>query len=486
MVPGPNDDGTVQNGNGVKRQLSKTLRSILKSKDISSDVFLQNVWQKLPVHFPFEGDDSHSPEVKGEWRDDEMQQNPFEESLHQSWHILKHLLEQAESRTRSRGDNGVDHSSIHTPLIFQNRELKSQEETQGLYGSSLFAPYLDGCSVVLNHGDLLSPWIAAICQDLQSEFPHVYANTYLTPPDSQAVPPHADDRDVFILQLVGSKQWKVYERVPIPYPYPDEQVGKEGIPVHPTILNGPLCIDTTLQPGDVLYMPRGFVHEASSPSNDLSFHVTIAIATHDWSLAGLISRETNRILTNVIDYRQSTLPLASTTPATLQSQLSTALSMLQEEITVDSLLSKLHARIDNHNQRAVPARMALLEHARNSATTTRTLSSSSPAAVIVGPLAAMEITFTSVIRAATPEERASVTITDDPTRPRGLQVRPETYDTILSIIGELKKQPDRQCRVLNLQGLLQDLEPNQHVCDLTLLSLAKRGIELGAMAVVQK
>ncbi|KAL3928146.1 MAG: hypothetical protein SGBAC_012775 [Bacillariaceae sp.] len=277
--------------------------------------------------------------------------------------------------------------------------------------------------------------------------------------------------------MVGSKEWKVYERVPIPYPYPHEQVGKAGRDVHPTILNGPLCIEKTLQPGDVLYMPRGFVHEASSPSDDLSFHVTIAIATHDWSLAGMISMETERILSQVVDYRQSTLPLASTTPAVLNGQLENALGMLQEQITVDSLLSKLHARIDTHNQRSVPARRKLLDNARNSST-------SELLAVVVGPSAAMEVTFTSIIRAATPEERASVPTGDD--RPRGLQVRPETYDTILSIIGALKEQSGRQCRVLNLLGLLPELEPNKHVCDLTLLSLAKRGIELGAMALVKK
>lgn len=472
MEAAPDDDATVLHSNGQKRELSKTLSSILKSQDISSDVFLQTIWQTRPMYFPFRGDEDFSPEVKGEWREDEMQKNPYKESLRQSWHVLKHLLEQAGSRTSPEGDN----SSNHTPLIFQNREVKSREETQSLYGSSLFAPYLDGCSVVLNHGDLLSPWLAAICQDLQVEFPHVYANTYLTPPDSQTAPPHADDRDVFILQLVGSKEWKVYERVPIPYPYPHEQVGKEGRPVHPAILNGPLCIQKTLNPGDVLYMPRGFVHEANSPKDELSFHVTIAIATHDWSLAGMISMETERILTHVVDYRQSILPLASTTPATLQGHLANALGMLQQEITIDSLLSKLHARIENHNRRSVPIRMSLLEEARTSSS-----SSSNTLSVVVGPQAASLITYISVIRAATAEERASVPTTE----PRGLHVRPESYDTILSIIGELKQQPDRTCRVLDFPSLLPAVQPNNHVCDLTLLCLAKRGVELGALAVVQ-
>ena len=42
-----------------------------------------------------------------------------------------------------------------------------------------FAAYLDGCSVVINHADGQSPWLAALCDDLQQggTFPHACANT---------------------------------------------------------------------------------------------------------------------------------------------------------------------------------------------------------------------------------------------------------------------------------------------------------------------
>jgi hypothetical protein len=454
-------------------KISRTLRTILKSHQMTNHEFFQKIWQRQAVHFPYRGERRQSPSVSEEWRDDEMRENPLEEALHKGWHILKHILEQAEQQNRQPSD---DPNSNQQPLVFQNRELKSLEEIQSKYGFSLFAPYLDGCSIVLNHGDLLSPWIACLCQDLQEEFPHVYANSYLTPPNSQAVPPHADDRDVFVLQLVGSKEWKVYEQVPIPYPYPHEQVGKDKLPVPPQVLSGPLCINTTLQPGDVLYMPRGFVHEAHSPSNELSFHVTIALATHDWSLAELVSKETERILTQVVDYRQSVLPVtATTTPQTLQKQLDTALTMLKEEITAESLLAKLHHRVENHNRRAMPLRMNLLQ-------TARVPTSSSAAAItpiddaVVGPLAVPRVTYTTTIRGATPEERSSVSVSN----PRGLHVRDSIHDSILSIVSSLKQQ--RSCRVLDFASLLSS--PNPQVCELALLSLAKRGVELGALAIV--
>jgi len=41
-------------------------------------------------------------------------------------------------------------------------------------------------------------------------FPSTYANGYVTPVGSQAVLAHADDRDVFVVQMEGEKEWKIY------------------------------------------------------------------------------------------------------------------------------------------------------------------------------------------------------------------------------------------------------------------------------------
>jgi ribosomal protein L16 Arg81 hydroxylase len=122
---------------------------------------------------------------------------------------------------------------------------------------SWMAAVLNGCSCVVNHADQSSPWIAAVCQDLQLSLPYTYANAYVTPAHSQAVAALADDRDVLVVQIVGSKQWKVYKTVAIPFPNPHEQVGKQDtLPVPNTVLNGPMLYDTILVPGDVLHLPR--------------------------------------------------------------------------------------------------------------------------------------------------------------------------------------------------------------------------------------
>jgi bifunctional lysine-specific demethylase and histidyl-hydroxylase MINA len=38
----------------------------------------------------------------------------------------------------------------------------------------------------------------------------VGSNSYLTPPHAQGLPPHHDDVDVWVMQLEGTKQWRLH------------------------------------------------------------------------------------------------------------------------------------------------------------------------------------------------------------------------------------------------------------------------------------
>ena len=74
----------------------------------------------------------------------------------------------------------------------------------------------------------------------------VGANVYLTPPGTQGFAPHFDDVDVFLLQLEGRKQWRVYkpkdeQRLAR---FPSRNFKQEEI--------GEPCLETTLKAGDML------------------------------------------------------------------------------------------------------------------------------------------------------------------------------------------------------------------------------------------
>jgi hypothetical protein len=131
--------------------------------------------------------------------------------------------------------------------------------------------FADGYTIVLDGVERYVRPIALLCQSIEVElnFP-TQVNAYITPPGSQGLVPHYDDHDVLILQIQGSKIWHLYNGANVP-PHEmrrdDKTVASDGLPL-PT--------DLRLEVGDLLYLPRGRVHEAETTSEP-SIHLTVGI-----------------------------------------------------------------------------------------------------------------------------------------------------------------------------------------------------------------
>lgn len=396
-------------------------------------------------------------------------------------------------------------ASTPPPLFFQNGTPITDPHT--LYASNPHAAYLDGCSIIINHADLHHPIIALLCHDLQQTFPHVYANAYLTPPNSYAVPAHADDRDVLVIQILGSKSWKIYKTVPVEYPFDKEQVGKNGKVIDPSVLHGGLCFDdkeVIINPGDVLYLPRGFVHEASTEDSagcEPSFHITVAIATHDWCLSVLLSETIRQTLDDVTEFRKA-LPIGpcevyeTGSTACLKEQLNKAMSIIQNKITPSVIEQNLRNKYQRHNAQANEYRQQLITGKQ--VVKKRKLDDDDDddcnmKEECVGAVAASCLTLSSIIRVSTPEERSSVTI--DKGQLRGLTVRAETRDIFMCILSRFKNSslPHVKVAVKDLLSTMTEwthdesgkgLHQLSMVCNFTLLSFARCCVELGALAIV--
>jgi lysine-specific demethylase/histidyl-hydroxylase NO66 len=119
------------------------------------------------------------------------------------------------------------------------------------------------------------PPLAEFCRVLEAELGHsAQANAYLTPRDAQGLPVHHDTHDVFSLQVDGEKRWLVYEPA-LELPLKDQKYRPEqGEP-------GEAVLDVTLKPGDTLYLPRGWLHEAATSSTD-SLHITVGVNVYTW------------------------------------------------------------------------------------------------------------------------------------------------------------------------------------------------------------
>lgn len=140
--------------------------------------------------------------------------------------------------------------------------------------------YRSGCTVVLQGLHLTDPGIARLANNLALELDQpVQVNAYLTPESARGLDVHFDYHDVFVVQLEGSKRWRIWEpldrfRLPV--------AGKHRVP-KPTFdeLPDEPVLDITLRSGDVLYLPRGFPHAAET-TDEASAHLTIGLLALTW------------------------------------------------------------------------------------------------------------------------------------------------------------------------------------------------------------
>jgi bifunctional lysine-specific demethylase and histidyl-hydroxylase NO66 len=139
----------------------------------------------------------------------------------------------------------------------------------------VLAEFEAGATLVLQGLHLSWPPLAEFCRTLERELGQpAQANAYFTPRDAQGLPVHHDTHDVFSLQVEGEKRWLVYEpavELPLKAQRYKSELGEPVEPVH----------DVTLRPGDTLYLPRGWLHEAATSSSD-SLHITVGVNVHTW------------------------------------------------------------------------------------------------------------------------------------------------------------------------------------------------------------
>ena len=179
--------------------------------------------------------------------------------------------------------------------------------------TALWRAFADGATLVLQA--LQRTWqpVSDFSARLSTELGHpVQANAYVTPPQNQGFDDHYDVHDVFVLQIEGTKLWLVHEPVHSD-PLPDQPWTDHRSAVAQAAKSTPY-IDTVLEPGDVLYLPRGWLHGAQA-QGEVSIHLTLGI--HSWTryaLAEQLARSALTMLREDPQMRQ-TLPLGVDGPA---------------------------------------------------------------------------------------------------------------------------------------------------------------------------
>jgi hypothetical protein len=127
-----------------------------------------------------------------------------------------------------------------------------------------------GVSAVINGVDRVEPALGRLSAIIEREFrSYVQINVYASFGRDSAFKPHCDTHNVLVLHLQGRKHWRCWGR---PWQAP---LSQSTCKVSENM--GPAEWDVVLEPGDVLYLPRGEIHGASLLEGEDSLHLTIGI-----------------------------------------------------------------------------------------------------------------------------------------------------------------------------------------------------------------
>lgn len=136
-----------------------------------------------------------------------------------------------------------------------------------------------GASLVGNAVEAIAPDMRAVAAALGDTLGGlVGANLYVSFKAIGGFGPHYDLSDVFAFHCEGEKVWRIYENAveaPIAFPPGEEAQVRE----HFRRSAGRVVAEVRMQPGDVLYLPRGQYHDALAQS-DASLHVTFSVLPH--------------------------------------------------------------------------------------------------------------------------------------------------------------------------------------------------------------
>jgi len=186
--------------------------------------------------------------------------------------------------------------------IFDDGHLKRLADMQkksGKTGVAVLAErFREGSTIRVRDVDKFDMRLDQFVSEVRRHFAaQSQINVYLTPPAKTGFPPHFDITDGFIVQCLGRKEWRGFgaysSRIDLPLMDTNWDPDRFRTSSTPDSM--------TLFAGDVLYLPRGVMHQALC-TDRASMHLTISI--NPLTFADLISRELQRVAACNIQFRK--------------------------------------------------------------------------------------------------------------------------------------------------------------------------------------
>jgi ribosomal protein L16 Arg81 hydroxylase len=203
-----------------------------------------------------------------------------------TWAKLNDLLGMATIWSKSSLQLVLDKESIPA--------ARYCESAMGRDGGQVLRPDPDkvqsllkrGATLVANDIDHLSAGLTAFSQAMEQALGgKVQGNLYLSSRRRQGFAAHYDTHDVYAAHVEGTKTWHIYEgRLADPIAHP---MFKTLPQEHHERAKGRKLMDVHMEPGDLLYLPRGQYHDALADEGGavhIAFGITYPVGMHVMSM----------------------------------------------------------------------------------------------------------------------------------------------------------------------------------------------------------
>jgi ribosomal protein L16 Arg81 hydroxylase len=208
------------------------------------------------------------------------------------------------------------------PSLTRRLDLRREGKVfdDALAADKIYAHFRAGKTLInggLNHTHAN---IRALCAVLTDKFAAPSeAVAFLTPAGKQAGGAHSDPSDVYVIQLEGTKHWKVW---------PTPPARRYGVDLEFELSElGEPVLDFSLRPGDVLYVPYGTPHMAVA-QEQVSLHLTVVSLSPTW--AQLLLPVVERVLADHDEFWPT--PYIGDDPAVLAATMKDLLAALADHL----------------------------------------------------------------------------------------------------------------------------------------------------------
>lgn len=287
---------------------------------MTPEEFFRDYYDKKPLHIP--GDASKFSGVM-------------------NWDVLNRLLNMSAIWSEKSLAVVMDRKIVAPPSYCSQEVDRGGHQVLRPIAAKVMELCQLGASLAINDIDTLTPEIAAVVGAFEQELTvKGQCNLYCSWQQRQAFQTHYDTHDVFAIHFEGEKDWRIWEtRMPHPIQHPRYKGLGEEFDVQN---RGKVLMDVTMKPGDLLYIPRGWYHDALSSSGGC-IHIA-------FGMTGIIGLDMLSTISDVAVDREifrENLPRASEGREALRERLKALASELSEIAESDAYLDAFQAYQDN-------------------------------------------------------------------------------------------------------------------------------------------